>query len=72
MAAKVSMPVLMPKIMFGLRNDIRANAHFLSDDEAVYPVGHVIAIHNYNQNRQKIIKLHDKEQVNLLGVSPNK
>lgn len=69
----MSLPFLKPSLFLGLEKNIRNNVHFLSDDEVVYPVGSVIAVHNFNLKKQKFIKLTDKgKNLTHISVSPNK
>ncbi|XP_074026278.1 uncharacterized protein isoform X4 [Leptinotarsa decemlineata] len=43
-----------------------------SNDELVYPVGSVIAVHNFGVRKQRFIKLSDKgKHLTHLAVSPN-
>lgn len=69
----MSLPVLQPSLFIGLEKRIRNNIHFLSDEEVVYPVGSVIAVHNFNVKKQKFIKLSEKgKNLTHVAVSPNK
>lgn len=69
----MSIPLLQPKLLLGLRSGIKGNAQFISDEEIVYPVGGVLAIHNYNLRKQKFIKLPERGgNVTSITVSPNK
>lgn len=66
-------PVLQPKIILGLRTGPKGNAQFIGEDEVVYPVGGVLAVHNYIMHRQKFIKLPERgANVTSITVSPNK
>lgn len=68
-----TLPVLQPRLVLGLRTDIKGNAQFITDEEIIYPVGSVLTIHNFNQKRQKYIKLAEKgKNVTEVLVSPNK
>lgn len=65
-------PLLQPRLVYGLRTDIKGNGNFLSDEEVLYPVGGLLAINNFTQKRQKFIKLPDKGlNVTRIVVSPN-
>ncbi|XP_044252622.1 cilia- and flagella-associated protein 57 [Tribolium madens] len=68
-----TLPILQPRLILGLRTDVKGNAQFITDEEIIYPVGAVLTIHNLNQKRQKYIKLADKgKNVTEIVVSPNK
>lgn len=69
----MNLPLLKPSLFLGLDKNIRNNVHFLTDNEVVYPVGSVIAVHDFSVKRQKFIKLSDKgKNLTHLAVSPNK
>lgn len=63
---------LQTRVLYGLKTDIIGNAHYITDAEILYPVGNVLAIHNILQYQQKLIRLPDKQHVNVICVSPNK
>ncbi|CAG9770074.1 unnamed protein product [Ceutorhynchus assimilis] len=68
-----SLPILVPRLIGGLETNVKGNIHFLSDDEVVYPVGSVVAIHNYHEKKQKFIKLSEKgKNLTHVAVSPDK
>ncbi|XP_066140488.1 cilia- and flagella-associated protein 57 [Euwallacea fornicatus] len=68
-----TLPILEPQLIAGLETSIKGNIDFLSDDEVVYPVGSVVAIHNFNVKKQKYIKLNEKgKNLTHIAVSPNK
>ena len=67
------MPVsLQTRVFYGLKTDIISNVNYITDAEIVYPVGNAIAIHNIPQRRQRLIRLSDKSQINIIAVTPNK
>lgn len=67
------MPEVSPKAFFALRQDVRQNAHFISDVEVMYPAGSVLIIHNYYEKRQNYIKLYEKSLVlSLIAISPSR
>lgn len=63
---------LQSRVFYGLKTDISSNAHYISDLEILYPVGNVIALHNVPQFRQRLIRLSDKQQINIISVTHNK
>lgn len=63
---------LQTRVFYGLRTDIASNAHYVTDEEILYPVGNALAIHNVLQYQQKLIRLPDKYQANFICISPNK
>ena len=68
----MSSPLLQCRIVYGLKTDISGNAHYITDGEILYPVGGSLALHNISQRRQKLIRLSEKQQINIITVSPNK
>ncbi|XP_045476478.1 cilia- and flagella-associated protein 57 [Harmonia axyridis] len=68
-----SLPILQPRLLLGLQTHMQGNAQFISDEEILYPVGSVLALHNINQKRQKYIRLPERgKNVTSVVVSPNK
>ncbi|XP_063224801.1 cilia- and flagella-associated protein 57 [Bacillus rossius redtenbacheri] len=66
-------PEITPHVIFGLKTGIKGNATYISDNELLYPVGAVLAVHNFDEKRQRYIKLNDKRKgVNIICVSNNK
>lgn len=63
---------LQTKVFYGLKTDIIGNAHYVTDAEILYPVGNVLAIHNIAQRHQQLIRLPDKNNINIICISPNK
>ncbi|XP_014478629.1 PREDICTED: cilia- and flagella-associated protein 57 [Dinoponera quadriceps] len=63
---------LQTRVFYGLQTDIVGNAHYITDTEILYPVGNVLAVHNFAQRDQKLIRLPDKHRINVICVSPNK
>jgi len=63
---------LQTRVFYGLKTNISGNAHYVTDAEILYPVGNVLAIHNILQQQQKLIRLPDKYNVNVICISPNK
>ena len=68
-----SQPIsLQPKMVFGLRTDIKGNIHFTTKSEVIYPVAGVIAIHDYSTNKQKFLRLTEKLCPTIIAMSPNR
>ncbi|XP_053985715.1 cilia- and flagella-associated protein 57 [Hylaeus volcanicus] len=63
---------LQPRVFYGLNTNIISNAHYITDAEVLYPIGNVIVIHNIPQRRQRLIHLSDKNEINIISVTPNK
>lgn len=68
----MSVPILQSRVFYGLKTDVAGNAHYISDNDVLYPVGNAIAIHNFNQKRQKLLNLSDKSDINIIAIAPNK
>ena len=63
---------LQSRVFYGLKTDVISNVHYISDSEILYPVGNVIALHNVPQYRQRLIRLSEKQQINIISVTHNK
>ncbi|XP_031833358.1 testes of unusual size [Nomia melanderi] len=63
---------LQARIFYGLKTDIISNAHYISDAEILYPAGNVISLHQIPQGRQRLLRLPDKREINIISVTPNK
>ncbi|CAB0032001.1 unnamed protein product [Trichogramma brassicae] len=50
------MSKLQMRVLYGLRSDVSGNAHFITDDEVLYVVGNGLALHNFTQNRQRLVR----------------
>ena len=59
-------------VLYGLKTDVFGNAYFLNDEEIIYLVGNVLALHNFSQRRQKLIRLSEKRKINIMTISPDK
>jgi hypothetical protein len=69
----MSEATIQPRIFYGLTNDIKSNASYISENEILYPAGGVLIIHNYTQKLQRYVKLEEKDKhVNLICVSPSR
>ncbi|KOC64830.1 WD repeat-containing protein 65 [Habropoda laboriosa] len=65
-------PSLQTRVFYGLKTDIISNAHYITDAEILYPVGTVITVHNVPQLRQRLLRLSEKQQINIICVTHNK
>ncbi|KZC06732.1 WD repeat-containing protein 65 [Dufourea novaeangliae] len=63
---------LQARVFYGLKTDIASNVHYISDNEILYPVGNVISLHHIPQRRQRLIRLSDKHEINIIAVTPNR
>lgn len=63
---------IQPKFVYGLRSDIKGNIHFLENQEVVYPVAGVIAIHDYKRHKQTFLRLSDNSTPTVIAISPNR
>lgn len=68
----VSSVGIQPKIVYGLRSDIKGNIHFLENQEVVYPVAGVIAIHDYKIQKQTFLRLAANNVPTVIAISPNR
>lgn len=67
-----TVPILQPRLVYGLRTDIKGNVNFISDDEVLYPAGGLLVMHNFAQKRQRFARLPDKGlNITRIVVSPN-
>lgn len=69
MAAPIA---IQPKFVYGLRSDIKGNIHFLENQEVVYPVAGVIAIHDYKIHKQTFLRLAENHTPTVIVISPNR
>lgn len=70
---KMASPVsIQPKFVYGLRTDIKGNIHFLDNEEVIYPVAGVIAIHDYKIHKQTFLRLAANHRPTVIALSPNR
>lgn len=63
---------IQPKFVFGLRSDIKGNIHFLENQEVIYPVAGVIAIHDFKLQKQTFLRLAKNHIPTVIAISPNR
>lgn len=63
---------IQPKFVYGLRSDIKGNIHFLENQEVIYPVAGVIAIHDFKLHKQTFIRLAEHHIPTVIAISPNR
>ncbi|CAD6207355.1 GSCOCG00010189001-RA-CDS [Cotesia congregata] len=63
---------LHTKVFYGLKTDVLNNAHFVTDSDVLYPVGNALAVHNFERQKQRLLHLSDKRNVNIIALTPNK
>ncbi|KAL0279051.1 UNVERIFIED_CONTAM: hypothetical protein PYX00_000691 [Menopon gallinae] len=69
----MSVPIIQPRALFGLRASIPRNVFFVTDMEVLYPCGAVIIIHKFTEKRQKYIKLMEKSvRTDYIAISPKR
>lgn len=69
----MSLPEITPRAFFGLRVNIKQNAHYITDFRILYPAGSVLVLHNYYEHRQEFIELYDKSlTLEVIIVSPSR
>jgi hypothetical protein len=69
----MSLPTIQPQVFYGLTNDIKGNASYISENEILYPAGGVLILHNYMQKLQRYIKIPEKQKpINIICVSPSR
>ncbi|XP_065209372.1 cilia- and flagella-associated protein 57 isoform X2 [Planococcus citri] len=65
--------MLKSRMFFGLNTSIKKNAHFISDEEILYPAGGVITIHNHREKTQRYINFPSSEkEISVISVSLKK
>ncbi|KAF6216035.1 hypothetical protein GE061_000372 [Apolygus lucorum] len=70
---KFTVPKLKPKLFCGLSNDIQGNAHFISENIIIHPIGRVLVIDNLEDYSQQYIKLPQSHKVvNIVTISPDR
>lgn len=68
----VSVVSIQPKYVYGLRKDIKGNIHFMENQEVIYPVAGVIAIHDFKQSKQTFLRLTENHVPTVIAISPNR
>lgn len=63
---------IQPKFVYGLRTDIKGNIHFTENQEVIYPVAGVIAIHDYKIQKQTFLRLAENQTPTVIAISPNR
>ncbi|XP_022907952.2 cilia- and flagella-associated protein 57 [Onthophagus taurus] len=72
-ALTAALPALQPRLILGINTAVKGNAHFINDEDIAYPCGSMLVMHNFNQHRQKFIKLTDRGQyVTSIAITPNR
>ncbi|XP_037045778.1 cilia- and flagella-associated protein 57 [Bradysia coprophila] len=64
--------VIQPKNVFGIRSDVKGNVHFTVKQEVLYPVGALLAIHDYETDKQKFLRFNENSVPLVIAMSPNK
>lgn len=68
----VSPVTIQPKNVFGIRNDVKGNVNFTVKQEVLYPVGGILAIHDYETDKQKFLRFNENSVPLVIAMSPNK
>lgn len=63
---------IQPKFVYGLRSDIKGNIHFLDNQDVIYPVAGVIAIHDFKAHKQTFLRLAENHVPTVITLSPNR
>ncbi|XP_055598286.1 cilia- and flagella-associated protein 57-like [Uranotaenia lowii] len=63
---------IVPKNVFGLRTDIDGNVHFTANQEIIYPVAGVLAVHDFATNKQKFLRFPEKNNPERIVLSPDR
>lgn len=63
---------VQPKFVYGLRSDIKGNIHFLENQDVIYPVAGVIAIHDFKAHKQTFLRLAENHEPTVITLSPNR
>lgn len=63
---------VQPKFVYGLRSDIKGNIHFLDNQDVIYPVAGVIAIHDFKVHKQTFLRLAENHVPTVIAISPNR
>ena len=64
---------IRPKILFGIKTDLRGNCHFLEDDIIFFPSGAVFVVHELETQEQRFIYLPKSQSiVTSITISPNR
>lgn len=63
---------VQPKFVYGLRSDIKGNIHFLDNQDVIYPVAGVIAIHDFKVHKQTFLRLAENHVPTVIAISPSR
>lgn len=63
---------IQPKNVFGIRSDVKGNVNFTIKQEVLYPVGGILAIHDYETDKQKFLRFNENSVPLVIAMSPNK
>jgi len=64
---------LMPKFMFGFKEDVKGNLFFLDHDVVVYPCGHNIVLYRIDDRSQRFIPgLEGSEGITAMALSSSR
>jgi hypothetical protein len=50
--------------MFGLKNDVRNNLHYMSDNVLLYPAGHNVVMYHIDEKTQNLIPGKSPDPIN--------
>lgn len=68
----VSPVTIQPKNVFGIRVDVKGNVNFTVKQEVMYPVAGILAIHDYETNKQKFLRFNENSVPLVIAMSANK
>lgn len=63
---------IQPKNVFGIRVDVKGNIHFTAKQEVMYPVGGILAIQDYETNKQKFLRFLENSVPLVIALSANR
>lgn len=63
---------IQPKNVFGIRSDVKGNVHFTVKQEVLYPVGAILAVHDYETDKQKFLRFNENSVPLVIAMSSNK
>lgn len=63
---------LRPKLIYGLRTDVKGNIHFNLEQEVIYPIEGVIAFHDFVAKKQSFLRLPEDVEPLIIEISPHR
>ncbi|KAJ1558669.1 Cilia- and flagella-associated protein 57 [Nowakowskiella sp. JEL0078] len=67
----MSIPILTPSHVFGLKSDVSNNIFFIDEQTIIYPSGTQIIIYNIEQKTQRFLSIFEGDGMTSMNVNPS-